>query len=71
MKSTNATAATYAKILSAAITDDRTMANVINSLLCVDEIASLNDFEAFVGQRLFEKLCDLRPDAVTLAQNGD
>ena len=55
-----------AKALCATCSEE-TIADILNALLCVDCEPSLSDRESESGQRLFDQLSDMRPDAVSMA----
>lgn len=46
------------------------LARVIDGLLCADAEGSLTDHDAKIAERLFDRLTELNPAAVELAQRG-
>jgi hypothetical protein len=57
-----------AEVLSASLNDE-TVAILLNELLGVDANPALTDEEVGIGEILFDRLSQLRPSAVQLAQN--
>jgi hypothetical protein len=62
-------AATFAKVLTACLSDDQ-LAVILNGLLCCDENEKLSDYEIGAGNRLFDAISDQRPEAVAIAAKG-
>jgi hypothetical protein len=58
-----------ARVLATVLSTEQ-LAGVLNGLLCVDADERLSDELAAAGGALFDQLCDLSPEAVSLASGG-
>ena len=50
---------------------EATLAKIIDCLLCCDDNEMLNDYEAEIGQELFDALVKLNPTAAEQAMKGE